>query len=159
MSLVFFFFQAEDGIRDYKVTGVQTCALPISTGRPGQEPGFPGRSSGASLENPLFQSPQEKTSVCALRQPVPVSLCSSQAWDGCGWRGSTGQYEMGFKTDRVFEYASSGTGETTPIPLGHYRLPLRCQTIMIVNLPISGSSTSNLIIEFLLSASKRRPGR
>src|ERR1022692_3712413 len=24
---IFFFFQAEDGIRDYKVTGVQTCAL------------------------------------------------------------------------------------------------------------------------------------
>src|SRR2546426_12404470 len=30
--LFFFFFQAEDGIRDYKVTGVQTCALPISVG-------------------------------------------------------------------------------------------------------------------------------
>src|SRR5256885_16337609 len=29
MRRVFFFFQAEDGIRDYKVTGVQTCALPI----------------------------------------------------------------------------------------------------------------------------------
>src|SRR5256885_6701486 len=28
--LLLFFFQAEDGIRDYKVTGVQTCALPIS---------------------------------------------------------------------------------------------------------------------------------
>src|SRR3989454_11742257 len=28
--IFFFFFQAEDGIRDYKVTGVQTCALPIS---------------------------------------------------------------------------------------------------------------------------------
>ena len=27
--VVFFFFQAEDGIRDYDVTGVQTCALPI----------------------------------------------------------------------------------------------------------------------------------
>src|SRR5688500_19263546 len=27
--LFIFFFQAEDGIRDYKVTGVQTCALPI----------------------------------------------------------------------------------------------------------------------------------
>src|SRR5256885_3472312 len=27
--ILFFFFQAEDGIRDYKVTGVQTCALPI----------------------------------------------------------------------------------------------------------------------------------
>ena len=28
---VFFFFQAEDGIRDIGVTGVQTCALPISS--------------------------------------------------------------------------------------------------------------------------------
>src|SRR5690554_7066223 len=30
-SLYFFFFQAEDGIRDADVTGVQTCALPIFT--------------------------------------------------------------------------------------------------------------------------------
>src|SRR6266581_7429329 len=30
--LFFFFFQAEDGIRDGRVTGVQTCALPISYG-------------------------------------------------------------------------------------------------------------------------------
>src|SRR2546421_1179769 len=30
----FFFFQAEDGIRDLIVTGVQTCALPISCARP-----------------------------------------------------------------------------------------------------------------------------
>src|SRR5262249_59178476 len=29
MTSVFFFFQAEDGIRDWSVTGVQTCALPI----------------------------------------------------------------------------------------------------------------------------------
>src|SRR2546430_5148443 len=31
--MVFFFFQAEDGIRDLTVTGVQTCALPISSDR------------------------------------------------------------------------------------------------------------------------------
>src|SRR5438034_11698406 len=31
---VFFFFQAEDGIRDHCVTGVQTCALPISEAAP-----------------------------------------------------------------------------------------------------------------------------
>src|SRR5205823_10891574 len=31
-SCVVFFFQAEDGIRDKLVTGVQTCALPISPG-------------------------------------------------------------------------------------------------------------------------------
>src|SRR2546430_4339763 len=30
-ALLFFFFQAEDGIRDLTVTGVQTCALPISS--------------------------------------------------------------------------------------------------------------------------------
>src|SRR5437868_4087577 len=30
VSFFFFFFQAEDGIRDRNVTGVQTCALPIS---------------------------------------------------------------------------------------------------------------------------------
>src|SRR5262249_58464271 len=29
-GVFFFFFQAEDGIRDWSVTGVQTCALPIS---------------------------------------------------------------------------------------------------------------------------------
>src|SRR2546426_10175221 len=37
--MFFFFFQAEDGIRDYKVTGVQTCALPILK--------YQGSSSGA----------------------------------------------------------------------------------------------------------------
>src|SRR6266540_5195595 len=31
--VIFFFFQAEDGIRDRDVTGVQTCALPICEGR------------------------------------------------------------------------------------------------------------------------------
>src|SRR5438132_12631268 len=31
MQRFFFFFQAEDGIRDHCVTGVQTCALPISS--------------------------------------------------------------------------------------------------------------------------------
>src|SRR5437868_12947166 len=38
MSSFFFFFQAEDGIRDRNVTGVQTCALPISTQTPPPTP-------------------------------------------------------------------------------------------------------------------------
>src|SRR5256885_5096089 len=45
VRFMFFFFQAEDGIRDYKVTGVQTCALPIWRGRSAQEI----RSSGDGL--------------------------------------------------------------------------------------------------------------
>src|SRR5256886_8728453 len=54
---VFFFFQAEDGIRDLTVTGVQTCALPISVERERDEllgyvraarpcRGVPGAASG-----------------------------------------------------------------------------------------------------------------
>src|SRR3989454_7360876 len=40
----FFFFQAEDGIRDYKVTGVRTCALPIFVAGEGYDrlQGVPG---------------------------------------------------------------------------------------------------------------------
>src|SRR3712207_7997953 len=38
---IFFFFQAEDGIRDIGVTGVQTCALPIFTNYVMLETGHP----------------------------------------------------------------------------------------------------------------------
>src|SRR2546422_424487 len=43
----FFFFQAEDGIRDVAVTGVQTCALPISLVAPARREDR-GRSSFSS---------------------------------------------------------------------------------------------------------------
>src|SRR5215813_14804039 len=43
VMLVFFFFQAEDGIRDADVTGVQTCALPISIAAQGD-----GETEGAA---------------------------------------------------------------------------------------------------------------
>src|SRR5256885_13417778 len=49
---VFFFFQAEDGIRDYKVTGVQTCALPIS---------FIVLLQGRDEHDPLFLQVKEAT--------------------------------------------------------------------------------------------------
>src|SRR5215467_15413390 len=47
-KVFFFFFQAEDGIRDYKVTGVQTCALPISE-RSAWERQFARWADGAGL--------------------------------------------------------------------------------------------------------------
>src|SRR2546430_11323547 len=47
---VFFFFQAEDGIRDLTVTGVQTCALPISA-----DP--VGRGTAARLPAPVADCP------------------------------------------------------------------------------------------------------
>src|SRR5258707_8745405 len=48
-SLIFFFFQAEDGIRDIGVTGVQTCALPISLLPRRRAARPPGRSAAPSV--------------------------------------------------------------------------------------------------------------
>src|SRR2546427_5053665 len=79
LVLSFFFFQAEDGIRDLTVTGVQTCALPISGRRLGRaverdraEPHASRRGrvpSGQVRRNPLHQglerlrSPQDRKST------------------------------------------------------------------------------------------------
>src|SRR5256886_8172408 len=49
--VVFFFFQAEDGIRDLTVTGVQTCALPISEG------GVFLNTSPSAMNNPTPDAP------------------------------------------------------------------------------------------------------
>src|SRR5699024_12619110 len=74
LLFVFFFFQAEDGIRDRNVTGVQTCALPICiistvlpTPAPPNRPILPPLGYGASRSMTL--SPVSNTSVtgrCSL---------------------------------------------------------------------------------------------
>src|SRR2546426_8795417 len=69
--LFFFFFQAEDGIRDYKVTGVQTCALPISPGSTRWCPRRCRRRSGAT------RRPGSMTArSCSQVEPV-MAVCRS----------------------------------------------------------------------------------
>src|SRR5476649_2510448 len=86
--LFIFFFQAEDGIRDHCVTGVQTCALPIlgaglgilSSSAAFQAPyvAWSWRASRCSWEPALCQrsSPWTSTAVspswCALEPPLGV---------------------------------------------------------------------------------------
>src|SRR5699024_11587989 len=55
-----FFFQAEDGIRDRNVTGVQTCALPILNTRPSVT-----SPTGTVIGEPVFSTsaPRRKPSV------------------------------------------------------------------------------------------------
>src|SRR5207245_6293667 len=63
--LFFFFFQAEDGIRDATVTGVQTCALPIS------------RSLSGMMALSVMVIPSGQTFVqhfVMLQYPMPCSL-------------------------------------------------------------------------------------
>src|SRR6266699_5111630 len=58
MSVLVFFFQAEDGIRDADVTGVQTCALPISgEAKPGISSGDKQREHGAAVPATLEAEP------------------------------------------------------------------------------------------------------
>src|SRR5256885_8577931 len=65
---MFFFFQAEDGIRDYKVTGVQTCALPISRPARGRDP-RPRRRPG--LRRPALSRASRALREC--RRAVPTA--------------------------------------------------------------------------------------
>src|SRR3989442_13265772 len=72
-SSFFFFFQAEDGIRDADVTGVQTCALPISfqKGVRALEIGRPGWVVGGSLADDRLTSDTPEDLRVALRTPTP----------------------------------------------------------------------------------------
>src|SRR5690606_19069171 len=63
--LVDFFFQAEDGIRDFHVTGVQTCALPIFESFFSY---FLNTLSGFSL------LPFESTKKCFSPKSIPIAL-------------------------------------------------------------------------------------
>src|SRR5205807_3152149 len=59
-----FFFQAEDGIRDYKVTGVQTCALPIWATRSWPRPrSFGGCRTRCERSSEIFPIPPVFLSV------------------------------------------------------------------------------------------------
>src|SRR5206468_7469835 len=55
--LLFFFFQAEDGIRDLIVTGVQTCALPISHGHAMDGTSYRSPSGQTDFERFLHSGP------------------------------------------------------------------------------------------------------
>src|SRR5262249_57891575 len=64
-----FFFQAEDGIRDWSVTGVQTCALPICR----------DRDSGAVAISTGSGDYADQTEATFLALGVPYSTLSGAA--------------------------------------------------------------------------------
>src|SRR2546422_10765839 len=66
--IFFFFFQAEDGIRDVAVTGVQTCALPISISL--------ANPSGSALATLERLAPAKGESALALSLRIGEGLAS-----------------------------------------------------------------------------------
>src|SRR2546430_12275957 len=81
----FFFFQAEDGIRDLTVTGVQTCALPISQRR---DPRPEGRRSGGFANVSRFEQMDTDAAEVSDRSRahgcIPLSLHLTRIFDEIG---------------------------------------------------------------------------
>src|SRR5207249_9132776 len=101
---VFFFFQAEDGIRDRNVTGVQTCALPISVGRPLRVLDVTVEFSGEGVRAAAIAVHQVKLGGLMALVPIIVAGVSDESSVGrnggrseerrvgkeCGWGGGSG---------------------------------------------------------------------
>src|SRR5438034_4720788 len=89
MIYFFFFFQAEDGIRDHCVTGVQTCALPIYAPW-GREGSRPGRVAATAPGRPLSTLPRARGG----RRPEHAGRqwLSPRRWD-C-FRDRAGRHEV-----------------------------------------------------------------
>src|SRR5690606_31805368 len=85
----FFFFQAEDGIRDFHVTGVQTCALPISV-----------NMQDYSL---IFKDTFKDAMACNSSMPVPVSISMMDAESE-----ALGNY-CGDEIDISWDFSTNGT--------------------------------------------------
>src|SRR5690349_22881118 len=64
----FFFFQAEDGIRDLYVTGVQTCALPISARHRSRCPAGSGRRAAPGRRRRSGRAPARRSPERSRRQ-------------------------------------------------------------------------------------------
>src|SRR5687767_15332217 len=77
---IYFFFQAEVGIRDKLVTGVQTCALPISAALPDFAPRSPWPRPGASSSSPRpirAKATPATRRAASRRRSAPMILPSS----------------------------------------------------------------------------------
>src|SRR5215210_238009 len=76
--LFFFFFQAEDGIRDTSVTGVQTCALPISCAPDDRRSAGDRRGRRAAVRRPRGRARR----AAARRRPRRRAAVGQRALDG-----------------------------------------------------------------------------
>src|SRR5689334_23926438 len=94
MYYFFFFFQAEDGIRDGTVTGVQTCALPIFRAS--------GRDTGMRRESPVMRRPIRILAIAAALAAVGALV---------GWKSAAGTGPATIRiVDRQFSYTRVDVG-------------------------------------------------
>src|SRR5216683_6412738 len=120
---LFFFFQAEDGIRDLIVTGVQTCALPICTRGPLPSSSSPpdggtggthfmlclNESRRASVPKSYPSVPRAYTRGCDVTWTGSADGCDRDTW--AGFAVAAGMVRTGTLPDAV---ASTGTATSAP---------------------------------------------
>src|SRR5438309_6098171 len=119
----FFFFQAEDGIRDGTVTGVQTCALPISQ----SAADCAGRPAGTGTAADAAGIDAIGAAHCGARQAGFIAPCrggslseSPTACGGVPWHATV--YPGGFRGHRGVQPGSSATDQSPVLQLAVVRM-------------------------------------
>src|SRR5260221_1324730 len=115
--VLFFFFQAEDGIRDHCVTGVQTCALPISL--------------SSSAGDTLRQAASTPSSCSAKLVSRCVRACLIRALPNCssGCTISSGRSSLSMRpssTRRCHEHRRVSSFDSPPPTRPHPPPPSPC---------------------------------
>src|SRR5256885_9687315 len=99
-----FFFQAEDGIRDYKVTGVQTCALPIAKFG---DPVF--------AETPSTVPSGTRQAISPVFTLIALSVPHGGFWQGHSFSSQKRAYSPCVLLRRYFSGEPSGCGSKAPM--------------------------------------------
>src|SRR2546429_1502822 len=92
---LFFFFQAEDGIRDVAVTGVQTCALPIWAGR------TPIRAGRVDGEHRRVVTPRPRSAVRGHVMRITIRAVCCAALLVSAWPNTASGGELGAQIGRA----------------------------------------------------------
>src|SRR3712207_8061120 len=77
-TFIFFFFQAEDGIRDIGVTGVQTCALPIPEPAAGRGDECVQRVAAADEDNPGVHGRRAEDRAGVAHRPEQLAVARTE---------------------------------------------------------------------------------
>src|SRR5437868_4478816 len=123
-SYFFFFFQAEDGIRDRNVTGVQTCALPISVGARTRAIEIGTAVIDMRYENPFYMAEDAGAAdlIAGQRLQLGISRGSPEqvidGWRHFGFRPAENESDadMGRRHAEVFLDLLRGQGFARPNP-------------------------------------------
>src|SRR2546427_246452 len=114
--LFFFFFQAEDGIRDLTVTGFQTCALPISSASPAPAPA----AAPSPSPSPKLIKPSLRSVLVMLVVALAGVLLVLRAWNLFPFAGTVVSTDNAYVRGAVTVLAPQVSGYVTEVLVQDY---------------------------------------